>query len=556
MCRIIFIIIFLINTISYAAQQFYPLEKIKSGQIGYALTTFKETTPEKFKIEAISVLKNYIGNMDMILVKCHGDKILKYKVSSGMSGSPVYIEGKLVGAISAAIDYSQEPFAFVTPINYMISELDRPKENKTFYTSKSEKLPVYITGLSQNKLNHFSKKLSETGFEPIMGIASSKQTNLKTKLSPGSPVAIKLVTGDIELATSGTITHIENDKIYALGHYLMNCGECSFPMSASYVHTIIPREPMSIRMDSTGEDIGAITQDRASGILGILNKKTDLIPVSISIYNAHNKIAHKFNVKIVRHKYITLNILSSLLDTIFESFENTSADSTIDTTFTFKIKGVNFSREIELKDTFFNSLATFNDAFLKRFKDILLNPFCEVTLDSLDAKFTIYNERRIASIENVWTEKNKIKRGDDLTIKVLLKTYNQKYLTLEFNLTIPDMPQDTKNISKNKLEFFFSGGIEATPISKEIRTLDDYILEINNSYDSKDIVLEMRLPYNNAIITGKILNDLPFSITNLFNAKSNAVTNILLASKRLNLKTDYIIVGKRKLEIDVLEKLQ
>src|SRR5215471_2099427 len=318
------------------------VEEIRPGMIGVGRTVFEGTRVEEFKVNILGVLENVIGtHRNLILAKLEGGPLANTGVIAGMSGSPVYVDGKLIGAVSYALgQFSKEPIAGITPIAEMTDatafggvrpnaakvHIDFPLTRENLDTAFRRALnwnrpfadrpgdamlagASAINGVSGAEigtlLRPIATPLMMSGFEPavsdLLSSAFGAQGFIPTgratmgragekpyegPLKAGDAIGVMLVSGDLELGATGTVTHVDGDKVYAFGHPLYNLGPTAFPMTRAYVYTVLPSLASSLKVSTTGEIIGSFLQDRAVAIAGRLGPGPKTIPVTLTLDSA------------------------------------------------------------------------------------------------------------------------------------------------------------------------------------------------------------------------------------------------------------------------------
>src|SRR5215217_3292236 len=306
------------------AAEFYPLEDVRTGQKGVARTVFAGAAPEEFGLEVLGVLPGFPApRKSVIIAKLTGAQVERTSVFAGMSGSPVYIDGKLVGAIAYAFPFSKEPIAGITPIKQMIEMFEQGRtssegrdkmgflrEPRAVSYSQLTGLdwksllpqgqqggvnfvapvatgsplaallgqqfapiatPLVFNGFSPQAVAQFSPQLQSQGLMAVAGIGGSSAITPLGKvteqtLAPGTSVSVELVRGDYSVAASGTVTHRDGERVYAFGHPFLSLGSADMPMSESSVVTVIPNTMNSFKLTVPGQMVGAISQDRSTGI--------------------------------------------------------------------------------------------------------------------------------------------------------------------------------------------------------------------------------------------------------------------------------------------------
>ncbi|MBZ5551046.1 MAG: SpoIVB peptidase S55, partial [Acidobacteriia bacterium] len=296
--------------------QIMPLDQIHEGMKGVALTVFQGVKPESMDVEVLGVLRNVNGPKgDIILIRLHGTKPEYTGVVAGMSGSPVYIDGKLAGALAFRIgEFSKEPIAGVTPIEEML-EIDafdqRPapeparasasNPNTTSRTAspsqdaapslqsysnylKPIETPLVFNGFSEETLQRYASQFASAGIVPVMGIGSSSDRKQPEPIEAGSAVSAVLVRGDMDIAATCTVTYIDPQRLLACGHPLLQFGKVDLPMTKATVLATLPSTYNAFKIVNTTEAAGSFVQDRHNGILGVLGKEPKMIPVTVTIH--------------------------------------------------------------------------------------------------------------------------------------------------------------------------------------------------------------------------------------------------------------------------------
>jgi len=318
-----------------------PLDQIKAGMKGKGRSVFIENKIEEFDVEILGVLRNFEPKRSLILAKLKSDILENAGTILGMSGSPVYIEGKLIGAVAYQFPYAKEAIAGITPIEEMLSISGKETSkssysprvpfkkhlsleelfdlNKGFFLSKPSFLsggqtftpltiPLVFTGFSSRAFEKTKPFFSSLGFYPVRGGASGQTAE---KLSPaglslqeGSPVAIQLVRGDLDVSAVGTVTRVDGNKILAFGHPLYNLGSVDYAMTKANVITVVPSVSSSFKIAATDALIGRFFQDRGPGLLGEIGKRPRLIPINVKMIDDKDDV-RDFKVEVINDKFLT-----------------------------------------------------------------------------------------------------------------------------------------------------------------------------------------------------------------------------------------------------------
>src|SRR5581483_11985155 len=294
------------------SQPTIPVSEIHAGMRGVAYTVFQGVKPEAMDVEVLGVLHGVNGpKSNIILIRLHGEKPEYTGVVAGMSGSPVYLDGKLAGALAFRIgEFSKEPIAGVTPIADMleINAMDKsPAEEasaakpalanaagKTASPGESTALPgstqgfaqylkpietpLVFNGFSEDAVRQFAPQFATAGIVPVMGAGSVTEEKQPEPLEPGSAVSAILVRGDMDIAATCTVTYIDPQRLLACGHPLLQFGSVDLPMNKAQVLATLPSPLNAFKIVNTTERAGVFVQDRHTGILGVFGKQPDMIP--------------------------------------------------------------------------------------------------------------------------------------------------------------------------------------------------------------------------------------------------------------------------------------
>jgi len=301
-----------------AQTAFFPLKDLKPGMLATGRTVFSGNHIEDFQVEILGVLENVGPKQSLILARLSGGPLEKTGVLQGMSGSPVYIGGKLVGAVAMAFPFSKEPIAGIRPIEDMVRVSSASSEplrrvkasldstNLTAMLPKPEEAmsgemrmvdiatPVWFGGFTRATLDRFAPQLRALGLEPRQGVSGGGRVETRmgarAALQPGSMISVALMSGDLNVGADGTVTYIDQDKIYAFGHRFLAIGPTDLPFARSEVLTLLPNLASSFKISAAKEWMGTISQDRSSAITGELGKRARMVPVSISLARAGKRI--------------------------------------------------------------------------------------------------------------------------------------------------------------------------------------------------------------------------------------------------------------------------
>jgi hypothetical protein len=462
-----------------------PVSQIHTGMRGVAYTVFQGTTPEPMDVEVLGVLKNMNGPKgDIILIRLHGPKVEYTGVVAGMSGSPVYIDGKLAGALAFRIgEFSKEPIAGVTPIADMleINAFDKspgaapsdasvgigkaatktsgpgepsslPVQNYANYLKPIE-APLVFNGFSEETVKLFASQFASAGIVPVMGAGSVSDAKQPEPLEPGSAISAILVRGDMDIAATCTVTYLDPQRLLACGHPLLQFGSVDLPMNKADVLATLPSPLNAFKIVNTTEPVGAFVQDRHTGIMGILDKQPDMIPVTLTIKNGDA-------TKEIHYEVLNNARLSpvAMMATVFNALHgiNDYGEET-----TYRLKGVISVKgypDVKLQNMFAPTDSGQPAAFLAalslgdRFGRIYDNPFDVPAVKAVNLAFDLVKQRRWARLESARADLTEARPGDEITVETVLAPYRGDRVVHRIAIKIPT------SASKGPLRILVSDG--------------------------------------------------------------------------------------------------
>lgn len=466
---------------------FMPIEQVKPGMKGYGMSVFQGTKPERFEVEVLGTLDGFQNpRQSIIIARLSGPLVERTSVFAGMSGSPVYIEGKLVGAVAYAFPFEKEPIAGIQPIRNMIEVIEegRKEEPRTSQRASFNTLigkaseasagslpaqfsaqvgvraatngqlapfvgqtimpiatPVTFSGISQSVVDTFGEDLKRLGIMPVAGVGGGSSLTpmvpaTEETLTPGTSVSVQLVRGDFTIDASGTVTHRDGNQIYAFGHPWFSSGKASWPMAESSVVTVVPNVNNSFKLAAGGNLVGSISQDRSTGIYGELGDKARMIPVTLTVHTSHNKTeTYKFEV-------VSDSLLTPLLTKIAMYSAVTATERQVGNQ-TIKLKGriaIKGQPDILLDNSFSspNGVALFAVNDIARPLAALFNSgFDALDVQGIEVDMTAADNRSGGTLSRLWIDKTEVRRGESIEIQVFARHDNGSEFVERIPLAIP-----------------------------------------------------------------------------------------------------------------------
>lgn len=465
---------FLASPPSPAAPPVMPFAELKAGMKGTGKTVFHGETIENFDVEIVGLLPNIAPGQDIILARCSGGPLAESGILAGMSGSPVFIDGKLIGAVAYSWGFSKEAIAGITPITEMLSvgakdtagarrprpashlswsdalhTLGSPGGLGAFLASRlpglnatpagsASAVPLSISGVPAAGIARIAPELTRSGFLPLQASsAGQRSTPPAAPLQPGSAVGVQLVRGDIEMTATGTVTWVEGDALYAFGHPLYGLGDVDLPLTAARVETILPSFESSAKLAIPLREMGAFRQDRSTAIFGRLGATPSMIPVRLTMTDGSGT-RRELAFDIVNDPLVSPVLFYSALNGVLATFERTFGSATIRLRegSVIKLEG---SDDVRLDNLFSGDGAATEASGLSAFLLYLVmnNDWSTPKVRGVNLLLDYEHEPRTATLRRITLDRYRVKAGGAITARVLVSPYRGPDQTLTRTIEIP-----------------------------------------------------------------------------------------------------------------------
>ncbi|HKR27399.1 MAG TPA: hypothetical protein VJS11_08085 [Acidobacteriaceae bacterium] len=537
--------------------KFYPLDEVHRGQQGVAYTVFEGTKPEPMGLEILGVLHNAIGpRQDMILARLEGTKPQYTGVVAGMSGSPVYIEGKLVGALAYRIgQFSKEPICGITPISQMLgvekagAELTQQSGQGTELRAASTEgsvqptafsvqgtaavsgpgtgpliepmdTPLVFSGFSPAALQMW-KKYAPAGLMPVEGVGGSESDEKQPDpLVPGSAVSAVLVRGDLDIAATCTVTYVDPKKMLACGHPITQFGPVSMPMTKADVVATLPSPADSFKIINTTETVGTITQDRESAIMGEFGEKARMIPVTLHVTHdgvgAAEKSENALHFEVIDQPQITP---MAVMVAVYQGLMQQNGYSLLTT---YRLQGaVKLSGFPTVK---LNSLVAPTDTLPanllaalelgQRFTRLYDNAARRTPIESVDLEVAAIPRRLTAEIESVHASKMEVHAGDTVTLDATIRPWHGDLRNVRIPVELP------ANLPNGPVRLMVSDGgtldrmMQPPQFNAQPLDVAETIAQLNSTHPSDRLYVTLLAPEAQAAVEGRTLSAIPMSMAN------------------------------------------
>jgi hypothetical protein len=585
--------------------RFFALEDLRPGMKGTASTVFSGTEPESFGVEILGVLPGFPApRQNAIIARLTGANVEKTGVFAGMSGSPVYIDNRLVGAIAFSFPFSKDPIAGITPIQQMIDIFEKgsagqsqqPKEPRpvsfaqlastdwkpnlprpvvgstSIIASVSEgsgliplmgqqmtpiATPVVFGGVSQESLAMFAPQLMAGGLYPVSGVGGSAGITPLAKatdktLAPGTSVSVQLVRGDYSIAAAGTVTFRDGERIYAFGHPFLSLGASDMPMSETSVVTVISNLNNSFKLSTPGAMMGSISQDRASGVFGRLGQAPRMIPVKINLHTSRDR-TETYAYEIANDSFLTPLLLNITVFNTITSSERSLGDSTITIKGAINIKG-QAPVEVDHRFSSGNSPILAAGSVAGPISSLLASGFDDVQIQGVTLDISSTDTKYAGTLERIALSKTEAHRGEKIEIQAYVRTESGKQFVQRIPVQIPE------DATPGQLLVFVGDGsaLQEGSAARAFvpQDLTQLVSTINKIKKSDRLYVKLFRITPGAVIGTSELPNLPPSVVATLNSDRNSggyTPTVLSAVYEMELPpAEFVISGQQLMGLDIV----
>ncbi|MGH9755477.1 MAG: SpoIVB peptidase S55 domain-containing protein [Blastocatellia bacterium] len=594
--------------------EFFPIDQVKPGMRAVGYTVFSGSEPKKFDIEILGVLKGFPNpQQNAVLTRLLGDEVNHTGVFQGMSGSPVYIDGKLLGAVAFGYQFAKNPIAGITPIQQMIETFEekqgdgkeqRPGQSgQTRQVSFSElsfnensrefaefvksvsgagnsgaqavsapasvfggqvltpiATPLSITGVSPEVVSRFASIFQSWGFAPVAGAGGAAEMSELKKadantLKPGSTIIVPLVRGDYSLAASGTVTYRDGNRIYAFGHPFLSLGVSEFPMHEGEVVTVMSSNATSFKLSVPTAMVGTLRGDRSPGIYGELGVAPRMIPVEVNLKTSRGG-DRKYKFEVVADRFLTPLLMQMTMLSTIASTERAIGDSTLQIRGRIKIKG---APDVELENRLSSSLnvplaAAF--ATSQPISAIFNSGFKDLQFEKLVYDITSRDARNTGQLDRLWINGTDVRPGEKIEIQAFARTegggeYVERILV--------DIPKDAP-IGQLQIIVGDGGSIQALEprVGFTPKSLDQLVRELNKVRKSDRLYVRLARAESGAVIKNEEMPSLPPSVLATLGSDRTIGGYSLTRSATIFEKeiapAEFVISGQKTLTVNVVNQ--
>jgi hypothetical protein len=565
--------------------QIMKVDDVRPGMKGVGYTVFQGATPEPMGVEVLGVLRNLNGpKSDVVLVRLQGEKAEFTGVVAGMSGSPVYIDGKLLGAVAYRIgQFSKEPIAGVTPIEQMleINEFDSsmpavgatssarpfgatrtstpgagesaPTQNYAQYLQPID-APFVFNGFNESAIKQFAPAFAAAGITPVMGVGSASKEKQPEPLAPGSAISAIMVRGDMDVAATCTVTYMDKEHLLACGHPLTQYGMVDMPMTKANVVATLASPMNAFKIVNTTEPVGAFVQDRHTGIMGRFGRTPQMIPVTLSIHGPSGPREYHYEV-LNNAKLTPLMMMATVYNALMGM--NQYGEET-----TYRMNGrihVNGFSDVRMTNMFSPVDATPTAyavamALGEHFGRIYENPFEAPTVSGVSLEFDLERERHSAALENARTDVTEARPGDEIMIEAVLRPYRGDRIVRRIPVRVPtSVPKGTLRILVSDAETL-DRSHRGSPAMGRRLDLNSTIELLNKEHLNDHLYVSLLEANPQATVEDKVMPAVPLSVMNVMEGMRATQEMVVFNESAVNESSTpvgYVVSGAQIISLSI-----
>lgn len=593
--------------IKWDAEKFMPLSEVKPGMKGKGYTVFSGITVEEFEYEVVSIQYNYFPGWHVVWCKGLSENFKRTGVAGGMSGSPIYINGRLMGALSLGYFNQREHANLfgVTPIELMVKVAQRGMEPNLSYQgtqlfdfsaaagaqasglnmgpsllrdgkvaqmprsfdeiwgenvsklppreqqSAQLSIPLAMPPLNPELMRFVKPVFNKFNFTPVQAAGGGGRIK-ESPVEEGQIIGTEFVRGDVSFFGYGTITHVDGKELLAYGHGASSEGNVNLPLSGGYVHFILPSSSRSSKIAAPTQPIGTLVQDRETSIAGIIGRHPSYIPVNLNIQTTDGKL-HQKHYEVMRDRGIsglyTAIGTSYLLDALEFYFHDHTVN--LGATITLKDHPDLENSELTYKNIYSSSGSPSSGVMQTLMLPMAMldsNTYTKVHIEKVDLDIKIEDKRRTAGIQSLRVDKLRYRPGETVAVEITLQPYLEMPIILTGTITIPkDTPDGLVMLLAANGNFYQSWQRSRAPYNFRYRNINQLVELLKREENNSNIILELSVPQPGLTVQGEEFSNLPPSVMSVMNTAKQVVGNSGYTSGTAlhvdKVSTDYVISG-------------
>jgi hypothetical protein len=535
----------------------YPLAKVKRGQKGYGLTVFQGTDPERFDFEVIGVVKNFLPRQDIVLVKSDDPKLQVSGFAQGMSGSPLYLDGKVMCAFSYGFRFNKVAMGGCTPLETMLEESKTPlRGQKATALASNEEwnryqplpryqegraelaradaprdawilqaplppvppapvatgkdaleragVPLSIAGLGPLAVEQAKKIFAPYGIEPMQAGGAGDDASGPNRFEMGGSLAVVLVKGDVAATAIGTVSYVDGDNVLAFGHPMFQMGESYMPVSGAEIHYVIPSAQSAFKMGTASKTLGTLTQDRQSMIQADTSRKVDMIPVDITVHGPFGD--KKFHTEVLRNRFLTPQMVMMTVVNGAQLIFPDVTDSVVTVNSTLHLKGykpLEFTDYMYAPDGAGNGVASARA--LRVLAPLLFNPWTPVTIERVEVAVAVDYKSDYATLTDLRVPATTVPTGKKFDLELTVQPFGGKPYVERIPMTLPD------RLAGQVVKIDVVPGDMARLDIATPQSVDQLVGALRKTYPGNVLVATVYTADDGVTVAGKVVPNLPDS---------------------------------------------
>lgn len=576
---------------------YWKVEDLRPGMKGYGLTVIRGEQPQRFLVSLIDIVKNSSPGRDIVLCRVEGLGLERSGIVAGMSGSPVYVDDKLVGAIAFTWSFGKDPIGGITPFAQMAEFSQSPKVGARRGLAEVSLLldaplplpvrpanpaslvgagpvpvstPVAVAGLGPWAIEELSRRFTGVGMVPVAVGGKQETRATPARLEPGSAMGVALVAGDVSMSAIGTVTAIDDKRIYGFGHPFLSAGRCDLPLQTATIHALIPLQTVGFKLGSPLDFAGRLDVDASTCVAGNLGEKVSMLPVSIHIRSDVANLERHFECRFAREPSLLGTLTFIVLGNCLELDGQPQSDLTVRVRAKLDVEG---EPALELADSFAGVQFTGPMGLMRAFQPVANlvnslanNPIHRPRIRSLSVRAEVSEVRRLARIVEARLARPVLRPGEVLRARVWLQPFSVEGSKLsaaarlrEMDIELP-VPIDLEPGKYTALVGDQPSALRAELQNRphllapsEFRELYE-LLQLQLGYRRTDIVLRLDLPRAGVAHRGLELPNLPGGIVDVFRSEEESAVSTFRDGIVARQPTDWVIEGSTTVHFEVVKE--
>lgn len=525
-----------------------PIDEVRPGMRGYGLTVFRGTRPERFDVEVLDTIHNFRPRQDLILIRPTHPTLEHAGTVGGMSGSPIFVDGRLIGAYAYGWEFGRDPVAGVTPIGSMLAELRRPRRTPpglipgsgapldvappaaprarwetlsrsalaarapvpTAYGSLVPAMtPMAVAGMGARATEHLAEALAPFGLVPLQGAGgggtAQTPSDAPTRYENGGAIGVRMIQGDISGNVTGTVTLVTPQGVLAFGHPMMGLGETAFPATIARVMWILASERRSFKMSEPLRSLGSLVADRGPAVVVDERATAPTVPMRVTVHGVEGAPHPEWNVTLAGQRPMTARLAASVVESALEETVSDMAEAAWTVRSRVTLRGrepLEFTDHGTGMEGVRSLPAPGGFEVLTRVVD---NAFAMVPVDRIEVDLTMHWRRDFAYVRAVTAGVTEVEPGGAVDLRVQLGRYGAAPEMRTVRLEVP------RELAGRELDVEVAGGNEVVPDLPEPETLDDLLRNVSTRFPDDALVVSVRMPGQGVTLHGRVIPNLPGS---------------------------------------------